>query len=90
MPLSAPGKLITNFMKVNHLGLSCYSNALKISITFPSICKHQCCLLNDIIDCDSCDSVIIGEGHHDTPLDIRVSLTLALLLVFTKLDAKEI
>ena len=23
--------------------------------------------VSDIIDCDTCDSVIIGEGQHDTP-----------------------
>ena len=35
MPLSAPGKLITNFMKVNHLGLKHHESYHEgISITF--------------------------------------------------------
>ena len=41
--------------------------------------------MNDNIDCDICDLVIIGEGQHHTPLDIRVSLTLVLPLVLRNL-----
>ena len=48
--------------------------------------------VTDIIDCDSCDSVIIGEGQHDTPhlTSLYHCDTAGPSQCFRKLDTKEI
>ena len=68
MPLSAPGKLITNFMKVNHLGLSfssCFADIHLMYVLIIDIAKNWG--YKNSVKSWCVFSVIIWSFSDDTP-----------------------